>query len=68
MSAAEETPHPRGVPPQHDPDAPVTLSLYEKWQKIHPLWVSGGWQTARRVVLVILLLVFYLSSCSRGRF
>lgn len=38
-----------------------TVSLYEKWRKIYPLWVSGGFQTWRRVVLVILLLVFYLS-------
>jgi cytochrome c oxidase accessory protein FixG len=37
------------------------VSLYEKWRKIYPLWVSGGWQTARRVVLAILLLVFYLA-------
>jgi cytochrome c oxidase accessory protein FixG len=39
----------------------VTVSLYEKWRKIYPLWVSGGWQRARRVVLVVLLLVFYLA-------
>ena len=28
-----------------------TVSLYERWKRIHPLWVSGGWQTWRRVVL-----------------
>ena len=36
------------------------ISLYEKWRKIYPLWVSGGFQTWRRVVLVVLLLIFYL--------
>jgi cytochrome c oxidase accessory protein FixG len=41
-------------------DAPQTVSLYEKWRKIYPLWVSGGWQAWRRVVLVVLLLVFYV--------
>ncbi|MFK7895546.1 MAG: cytochrome c oxidase accessory protein CcoG [Myxococcota bacterium] len=46
-----------GTPP---PEEPTTVSLYEKWRKIYPLWVSGGFQTARRVVLVILLGVFYL--------
>jgi cytochrome c oxidase accessory protein FixG len=43
------------------PEAPQTVSLYEKWRKIYPLWVSGGFQTWRRVVLVILLLIFYVS-------
>ncbi len=38
-----------------------TVSLYERWKKIHPLWVSGGWQSSRRIVLVVLLLVFYAS-------
>jgi cytochrome c oxidase accessory protein FixG len=38
-----------------------TVSLYDKWRKIYPLWVNGGFQTWRRVVLVILLLIFYLS-------
>jgi len=41
--------------------APETVSLYEKWRKIHPLWVPGGFQTWRRIVLVVLLLIFYLS-------
>ena len=44
------------------PSGPVqTVSLYERWKKIHPLWVSGGWQRSRRIVLVVLLLVFYAS-------
>jgi cytochrome c oxidase accessory protein FixG len=38
-----------------------TVSLYEKWRKIYPLWVSGGFQTWRRIVLVVLLLIFYVS-------
>ncbi|MHA7835948.1 MAG: cytochrome c oxidase accessory protein CcoG [bacterium] len=42
-------------------DQPQTVSLYEKWRKIHPLWVSGGFQTWRRIVLVVLLLIFYVS-------
>jgi len=57
------------VPPAPEPGAgtgepsgaPETVSLYEKWRKIYPLWVSGGFQTWRRVVLVVLLLVFYVS-------
>lgn len=61
MGTAEKSLNPEGVPPQLDGDAPITVSLYDKWQKIHPLWVSGGWQTGRRVVLAILLLVFYLA-------
>ncbi len=40
---------------------PETVSLYETWRKIYPLWVNGGYQTGRRVVLALLLLVFYLS-------
>jgi cytochrome c oxidase accessory protein FixG len=44
-----------------EPDGPQTVSLYEKWRKIYPLWVNGGFQTWRRVVLVILLFVFYAS-------
>lgn len=42
-------------------NGPITVSLYEKWRKIYPLWVSGGWQKSRRVVLVVLLAVFYLA-------
>ncbi len=38
-----------------------TVSLYERWKRIHPLWVSGGWQTWRRVVLAILVVVFYVN-------
>lgn len=48
-------------PPQVDASSPQTVSLYEKWRKIYPLWVNGGFQTWRRVVLVILLLIFYVS-------
>jgi cytochrome c oxidase accessory protein FixG len=38
-----------------------TVSLYERWKRIHPLWVSGGWQRWRRVVLAVLVLVFYVN-------
>ncbi|MEZ4331210.1 MAG: cytochrome c oxidase accessory protein CcoG [Myxococcota bacterium] len=38
-----------------------TVSLYERWKRIHPLWVSGGWQTWRRIVLAILVVVFYVN-------
>lgn len=49
-------------PPSAASAGPVqTVSLYERWKKIHPLWVSGGWQKSRRIVLVGLLLVFYAS-------
>ena len=41
------------------PDSPATVSLYERWRKIYPMWVSGGFQTWRRATLVVLLLVFY---------
>ena len=44
-----------------EPGPPETVSLYEKWKKIYPLWVNGGFQTWRRVVLALLLLVFYVS-------
>ena len=60
MGAAERSRLPESVPPG-DADGPTTVSLYEKWRKIYPLWVSGGWQTSRRVVLVVLLLIFYLA-------
>jgi cytochrome c oxidase accessory protein FixG len=40
---------------------PTTISLYEKWKKIHPLWVSGGFQTWRRIVLVVLVFVYYVN-------
>ena len=36
------------------------VSLYERWRKIQSLWVSGPFQTARRVSLVLLLVVFYV--------
>ena len=37
------------------------VSLYEKWRKLYPLWVKGRFQRARRRLLVVLLLVFYVS-------
>ena len=40
--------------------SPVKVDLYEKWRKIHPLWVSGGFQTWRRVALVVLIFVYYV--------
>jgi len=40
-------------------DAQFEVSLYDKWRKIYPLWLSGGFQTWRRVVLVILVAVYY---------
>ncbi len=45
------------------PAAPPSqkVSLYERWKRIHPLWVSGGWQTWRRVVLAVLVVVFYVN-------
>jgi cytochrome c oxidase accessory protein FixG len=49
------------VSPPATGEGPQTVSLYEKWKKIYPLWVSGGFQKWRRVVLVILLFVFYVS-------
>lgn len=39
--------------------APETVDLYEKWRRIYPEWVSGGFQTWRRVTLVFLLAFFY---------
>ena len=48
-----------GAMSEAEAGAPETISLYEKWRKIYPLWVSGGWQRSRRIVLVILLVVFY---------
>jgi cytochrome c oxidase accessory protein FixG len=63
MGASETGPASEALPPRVSPsaDSSITVSLYEKWRKIYPLWVSGGWQASRRVVLVILLLVFYLA-------
>ena len=37
------------------------VSLYEKWRKIYPLWVKGGFQRARRITLIVLLAVFYVT-------
>ena len=39
----------------------ATLDLYERWRKIYPLWIAGGFQRWRRVTLVFLLLVFYVT-------
>jgi cytochrome c oxidase accessory protein FixG len=43
-----------------DADGQGEIRLYEKWRKIYPLWLRGGFQTGRRVVLVILVGVYYL--------
>lgn len=40
-------------------DGPVTVDLYEKWRRIYPAWIRGGFQTWRRIDLAVLLLVFY---------
>jgi len=37
------------------------VSLYERWRKIYPMWVEGGFQRWRRVTLVVLLIVFYVT-------
>ncbi len=47
-------PNPVGEPEVHE------VRLYEKWRKIYPLWVKGGFQRWRRRVLAVLLLVFYV--------
>lgn len=54
MNSGSESDSPALVP------TAITVSLYEKWKKIHPLWVNGGFQTWRRIVLVMLVMVFYL--------
>lgn len=36
------------------------VTLYEKWRKIYPLWLDGGFQSWRRVVLLILVAAYYL--------
>lgn len=36
------------------------VSLYEKWRKIYPLSLYGGWQRWRRVVLAILVAIYYV--------
>jgi len=43
------------------PEEPITISLYEKWRKIHPLWVKGGFQRWRRVTLVVLVFFYYVN-------
>jgi cytochrome c oxidase accessory protein FixG len=42
-------------------DGVVEVSLYEKWRKIYPQWVDGGFQKYRRIVLGILLVIFYVT-------
>jgi cytochrome c oxidase accessory protein FixG len=42
-------------------NGPGQVSLYERWRKIYPLWVDGGFQRWRRIVLLVLLLVFYVT-------
>lgn len=42
-------------------EAGAEIRLYERWKKIYPRWVSGGFQRGRRSVLLLLLLIFYLS-------
>ncbi len=37
------------------------ISLYERWKKIYPAWVKGGFQTWRRIVLLVLVGVFYVT-------
>ncbi len=39
--------------------ATETVDLYEKWRRIYPEWVTGGFQTWRRITLVFLLAFFY---------
>ena len=46
-------------PPPDAPAEPITVDLYEKWRRIYPAWVSGGFQTWRRVDLVVLVLIYY---------
>ncbi|MDJ0868976.1 MAG: cytochrome c oxidase accessory protein CcoG, partial [Myxococcota bacterium] len=41
--------------------AGAEVSLYERWRKIYPAWVTGGFQTWRRIVLLVLVGVFYLT-------
>lgn len=40
---------------------PKTVDYYERWRKIYPLWVKGGFQRWRRITLVFLLLIFYVT-------
>jgi cytochrome c oxidase accessory protein FixG len=41
-------------------NGPITVDLYEKWRRIYPAWVSGGFQTWRRIDLVVLVLIYYM--------
>ncbi|MCG8592603.1 MAG: cytochrome c oxidase accessory protein CcoG [Proteobacteria bacterium] len=43
------------------PAAPAAerVTLYERWRKIYPLWLEGGFQRWRRVVLLVLVGVYY---------
>lgn len=36
------------------------VALYERWRKIYPLWLTGGFQFWRRFVLSILVGVYYV--------
>ncbi len=36
------------------------VTLYDKWRKIYPLSLYGGWQRWRRVVLSVLVGVYYI--------
>ncbi len=40
-------------------DAVEQVTLYEKWRKIYPLSLYGGWQRWRRVVLSFLVGIYY---------
>ncbi|MFO0689947.1 MAG: cytochrome c oxidase accessory protein CcoG [Myxococcota bacterium] len=61
MSTAPTTTGTTTPPPDGAAGGVQTVSLYERWKRIHPLWVSGGWQTWRRVVLAVLVVVFYVN-------
>jgi cytochrome c oxidase accessory protein FixG len=43
-------------------ETPTQVTLYERWQKIHPLWLKGGFQKGRRVVLSVLVAVYYVGA------
>jgi cytochrome c oxidase accessory protein FixG len=40
-------------------EATTEVSLYERWRKIYPLSLYGGWQRWRRVALSFLVAVYY---------
>jgi cytochrome c oxidase accessory protein FixG len=41
-------------------DAPTQVNLYDKWRKIYPLSLYGGYQRWRRVVLSGLVSIYYV--------